>query len=69
MQVSRGLWKKYGDKRIIDTPISEVRYKQPAQQMFSTNLSIPTGGVGLILATFCFWCRWGLLVLQWELLW
>ena len=23
-QVSRGLWKKYGDKRIIDTPISEV---------------------------------------------
>lgn len=24
-QVSRGLWKKYGDKRIIDTPISEVR--------------------------------------------
>lgn len=24
-QVSRGLWKKYGDKRVIDTPISEVR--------------------------------------------
>lgn len=24
-QVSRGLWKKYGDRRIIDTPISEVR--------------------------------------------
>lgn len=24
VQVSRGLWKKYGDKRIIDTPISEV---------------------------------------------
>lgn len=23
-KVSRGLWKKYGDKRIIDTPISEV---------------------------------------------
>ncbi|CAG5977355.1 unnamed protein product [Menidia menidia] len=23
-RVSRGLWKKYGDKRIIDTPISEV---------------------------------------------
>jgi len=23
-QVSRGLWKKYGDKRIIDTPITEV---------------------------------------------
>lgn len=25
LQVSRGLWKKYGDKRIIDTPITEVR--------------------------------------------
>ena len=24
LQVSRGLWKKYGDKRIIDTPITEV---------------------------------------------
>lgn len=24
-QVSRGLWKKYGDKRVVDTPISEVR--------------------------------------------
>uniref|UniRef100_A0A8C6SXB7 Pyruvate dehydrogenase E1 component subunit beta n=1 Tax=Neogobius melanostomus TaxID=47308 RepID=A0A8C6SXB7_9GOBI len=24
-KVSRGLWKKYGDQRIIDTPISEVR--------------------------------------------
>lgn len=24
--MSRGLWKKYGDKRVIDTPISEVRH-------------------------------------------
>ncbi|NXT16597.1 ODPB dehydrogenase, partial [Prunella fulvescens] len=24
-KISRGLWKKYGDKRVIDTPISEVR--------------------------------------------
>ena len=24
--VSRGLWKEYGDKRIIDTPISEVSF-------------------------------------------
>lgn len=24
-KVSKGLWKKYGDKRIIDTPITEVR--------------------------------------------
>ncbi|XP_028302154.1 pyruvate dehydrogenase E1 component subunit beta, mitochondrial [Gouania willdenowi] len=25
-KVSRGLWKKYGDKRIIDTPISEMGF-------------------------------------------
>ncbi|XP_072807765.1 pyruvate dehydrogenase E1 component subunit beta, mitochondrial-like [Vicugna pacos] len=25
-KVSRGLWKKYGDKRIIDTPISELGF-------------------------------------------
>lgn len=25
-QVSRGLWKKYGDKRIIDTPITEMGF-------------------------------------------
>ena len=24
LEVSRGLWKKYGDKRVIDTPITEV---------------------------------------------
>lgn len=23
-KISKGLWKKYGDKRIIDTPITEV---------------------------------------------
>ncbi|NEU34430.1 hypothetical protein GN156_27655, partial [bacterium LRH843] len=23
-KVSRGLWKKYGDKRVIDTPITEM---------------------------------------------
>lgn len=26
LQVSRGLWKKYGDKRIIDTPITEMGF-------------------------------------------
>ena len=26
-KVSRGLWRKYGDKRVIDTPITEVCYK------------------------------------------
>lgn len=25
-QISRGLWKKYGDKRIIDTPITEMGF-------------------------------------------
>lgn len=26
LKVSRGLWKKYGDKRIIDTPITEMGF-------------------------------------------
>ena len=26
-KVSRGLWRKYGDKRVIDTPITEVCQK------------------------------------------
>ena len=26
-KVSRGLWRKYGDKRVIDTPITEVCHK------------------------------------------
>lgn len=26
VQVSRGLWKKYGDKRVIDTPITEMGF-------------------------------------------
>jgi len=25
-KVSRGLWKKYGDKRVIDTPITEAGF-------------------------------------------
>lgn len=25
-KVSRGLWNRHGDKRIVDTPITEVRY-------------------------------------------
>ena len=24
VQVSKGLWKKFGDKRVMDTPITEV---------------------------------------------
>ena len=26
LQVTRGLWKKYGDKRVIDTPITEMGF-------------------------------------------
>ena len=26
IQVTRGLWKKYGDKRVIDTPITEMGF-------------------------------------------
>lgn len=26
LKVSRGLWKKYGDKRVIDTPITEMGF-------------------------------------------
>ena len=25
-KISRGLWKKYGDKRVIDTPITELGF-------------------------------------------
>lgn len=25
-QISRGLWKKYGDRRVIDTPITEIGF-------------------------------------------
>jgi len=25
-QVTRGLWKKYGDQRVIDTPITEMGF-------------------------------------------
>ena len=25
-KVTRGLWKKYGDKRVIDTPITEMGF-------------------------------------------
>lgn len=25
-KVSRGLWRKYGDKRVIDTPITEIGF-------------------------------------------
>ncbi|CDQ59187.1 unnamed protein product [Oncorhynchus mykiss] len=34
-KVSRGLWKKYGDKRIIDTPITETHCKQDDAVFFS----------------------------------
>ena len=36
-KVSRGLWRKYGDKRVIDTPITEVN---PFSSRKSPNLSL-----------------------------
>uniref|UniRef100_A0A3Q1EL25 Pyruvate dehydrogenase E1 component subunit beta n=1 Tax=Acanthochromis polyacanthus TaxID=80966 RepID=A0A3Q1EL25_9TELE len=43
-KVSRGLWKKYGDKRIIDTPISEVRRRhaglRPICEFMTFNFSM-----------------------------
>lgn len=26
LQISKGLWKKYGDERVIDTPITEMGF-------------------------------------------
>uniref|UniRef100_A0A3Q3REA3 Pyruvate dehydrogenase E1 component subunit beta n=1 Tax=Monopterus albus TaxID=43700 RepID=A0A3Q3REA3_MONAL len=43
-KVSRGLWKKYGDKRVIDTPISEVRHSdaglRPICEFMTFNFSM-----------------------------
>uniref|UniRef100_A0A8P0TVT4 Pyruvate dehydrogenase E1 component subunit beta n=2 Tax=Canis lupus familiaris TaxID=9615 RepID=A0A8P0TVT4_CANLF len=38
-KVSRGLWKKYGDKRIIDTPISEAGLR-PICEFMTFNFSM-----------------------------
>lgn len=64
-QVSRGLWKKYGDKRIIDTPISEVR-------TFTDSCDIDVGcdrNCLFFWQSLSFWCRWDFLVLLWEPPW
>ena len=41
LQVSRGLWRKYGDDRVIDTPITEMGFAGIAvgAAMVSTNRS------------------------------
>uniref|UniRef100_A0A4W5NKQ5 Pyruvate dehydrogenase E1 component subunit beta n=1 Tax=Hucho hucho TaxID=62062 RepID=A0A4W5NKQ5_9TELE len=39
-KVSRGLWKKYGDKRIIDTPITEVKTNTLAGVQSQHNISL-----------------------------
>ncbi|XP_043934746.1 pyruvate dehydrogenase E1 component subunit beta, mitochondrial-like isoform X2 [Protopterus annectens] len=38
-KVSRGLWKKYGDKRVVDTPISEAGLR-PICEFMSFNFSM-----------------------------
>uniref|UniRef100_A0A7N6FFA0 Pyruvate dehydrogenase E1 component subunit beta n=1 Tax=Anabas testudineus TaxID=64144 RepID=A0A7N6FFA0_ANATE len=38
-KVSRGLWKKYGDKRVIDTPISEAGLR-PICEFMTFNFSM-----------------------------
>lgn len=35
-KVSRGLWKKYGDKRVIDTPITEMGFAGKMSTKFSS---------------------------------
>ena len=39
-QVSKGLWRKWGDKRIIDTPITEVRWILNKAHVFSFSVCI-----------------------------
>ena len=40
LQVSKGLWRKWGDKRIIDTPITEVRCILKITHLFSFSFCI-----------------------------
>lgn len=44
-KVSRGLWKKYGDKRVIDTPITEMGFA-----------GIAVGAAMVSLLYFCVFC-------------
>ncbi|NXC73150.1 ODPB dehydrogenase, partial [Anhinga anhinga] len=46
-KISRGLWKKYGDKRVIDTPISEVWL--PPSPTPATPSSAPALTLGFLL--------------------
>lgn len=39
-KVSRGLWKKYGDKRVIDTPITEMGFAGIAAGAAMVSLSL-----------------------------
>lgn len=39
-KVSRGLWKKYGDKRVIDTPIAEMGFTGMKVTIYFTIISL-----------------------------
>lgn len=39
-KVTRGLWKKYGDKRVIDTPITEMGFTGKLMDNFNLYLSM-----------------------------
>lgn len=59
VQVSRGLWKKYGDKRIIDTPISEVSLLKVSVLHGCSHLTC--------CLPVC--CRWASPASRWDLPW
>ena len=49
-KVSRGLWRKYGDKRVIDTPITEMGFAGRRSRKWIRKL----GGGNQLLAAFNF---------------
>lgn len=60
-KVSRGLWKKYGDKRIIDTPITEMGFAG----MLTNNLSLKTLVISFITINLLQKLHYQLFVLKW----
>ncbi|KAK6043155.1 Transketolase, pyridine binding domain protein [Cooperia oncophora] len=49
-KVSKGLWKKYGDDRIIDTPITEQGFTAPTTSVPANNTPSPGLAVGAAFA-------------------
>ena len=61
-QVSKGLWRKWGDKRIIDTPITEVRWSLKCIIFWSLYICLCNKYSVLF-------CRWASQASQLGLLW